>query len=103
MSEVPTAIQRLFVAAGWHPGRMERPSPTLPGRHPATAILTNLGGLRVGATGPMVSRFGAPRLRNNAGEECATSDVAFQALPMEDATRNVWAALLQTELIGIRE
>lgn len=40
---------------------------------------------------------------NWSRRECATSDVAFQALPMEDATRKVWAALLRTELIGIAD
>jgi SUKH-3 immunity protein len=89
MIEVPATLQRLFVAAGWRPGRTVRLSPTIPADHPAASILTNFGGLRVGTTGP--------------GKECATSDVAFQELPMEDATRKVWAALLRTELIGIAE
>ncbi len=89
MIEVPATVQQLFVASGWHPRRTVRPSPTISADHPATSILTNFGGLQVGTTGP--------------GEECATSDVAFQELPMEDATRKVWAALLRTELIGIAE
>jgi hypothetical protein len=89
MIEVPITVHPLFVAAGWYPGRTVSLSSAIPADHPAAPILTNFSGLRVGTTGP--------------GEECAASDVAFQELPMEDATRKAWAGLLGTELIGIAE
>jgi hypothetical protein len=87
--EIPITVRLLFVAAGWYPGRTVRPSSTIPSGHPAIAILTQFGGLRVGTSGP--------------GEECATSDVAFQEMPLEDAPRGLWAPLLRTELVGIGE
>jgi hypothetical protein len=86
---IPSTVRPLFVAAGWHPGRAVRTSSTIPSDHPAAAILTQFGGLKVGTTGP--------------GEECAKGDVAFQELPPEEVTRDLWARLLRAELIGIAE
>lgn len=89
MFEIPATVRPLFVTAGWYPGRTVRLSSNLPPDHPAAAILAQFSGLVVGRSGP--------------GEECATSDVAFQEMPWKDARLELWAPLLRTDLIGIAE
>lgn len=88
MIEVPTTVRPLFVTAGWCPNRAVQLLSSVPAGHPAIGILTQFGGLRVGAAGP--------------GQECATSDVDFQERP-SNPTRDLWTRLLRTELVGIAE
>ena len=89
MIEIPPAVRALFVTAGWFPGRTVQLSPNVPPDHPAAAILTQFSGLVVGTSGP--------------GEECATSDVAFQETLWKDARLDSWARLLRTDLVGVAE
>src|SRR4030095_943165 len=58
----------------------------IPEGHPAGLILSEFSGMTVG--------------RCEAGEECATSDVAFQFIQPIDES-NVWSGLLGTVLVGI--
>ena len=89
MIDIPDSVRPLFVAAGWHPGRRMAPAPGVSVDHPAATILAEFDGLRVGKMG--------------AGEECATSDLAFQQLPREDPVIDTWESLLSTRLVGIAE
>jgi hypothetical protein len=89
MIELPVSVRRLFIAAGWHPGRTSSQALGVSLDHPAAAILAEFGGLHVGQSG--------------TGEECATSDVAFKHLRPEEFVLNVWGKLLATELVGIAE
>lgn len=91
--DFPHDIQWLFEQSGWYSGRRVRLTEDLtagyPNDHPALTVLAEFGGLTVGVTG--------------AGEQCATSDVAFEEIhdAMEDIA--TWSALLETTLIGIAE
>jgi hypothetical protein len=89
MTEIPSSIRPLFLAAGWHrhPGRRVAVPPTVPAQHPGAAVLAEFGGLAIGQSG--------------AGEECATSDVAFQLLGSDASIIRAWNKLLRTELVGV--
>jgi hypothetical protein len=63
--------------------------PSVPLDHPARDILAEFGGIVVGSCG--------------AGEECATSDLAFNAIDQSDHLIEVWSSLLDTKLVGIAE
>jgi SUKH-3 immunity protein len=89
MMDLPASIRGSFLAAGWRPGRRVAVSPAVKTDHPACAILAEFDGLRVGQVGL-------------GGEECGTSDVAFQLLWPDDTIR-VWGQLLATQLIGVAE
>ena len=89
MIELPVSVRRLFIAAGWHPGRTSSQALGVSLDHPAAAILAEFGGLHVG--------------QSRTGEECATSDVAFKHLRPEEFVLDVWGKLLATELVGIAE
>jgi SUKH-3 immunity protein len=89
MNEIPVSVLPLFRAAGWHEGRRVPTSRELRVEHPATAILSEFGGLTVGKTGP--------------GEECATSDVAFHEVLPTDSLIPLWSKLLGKPLIGVAE
>lgn len=67
MIELPESVRPRFVAAGWFPARQVAVSTAVPADHPAATILAAFGGLTV-----------TPEC--NAGEECATNDLAFQEL-----------------------
>ena len=90
MTFVPQDLSTDFILAGWHPSRsVTLPKPItdqIPEGHPAGAILCEFSGITVGKCGE--------------GEECATSDVAFQFVEaIEEA--DVWSSLLGTVLVGI--
>jgi hypothetical protein len=72
MAAVPASIQNLFHSAGWFPGRRSDfvPDPALNSH--AAAVLSEFGGLRVGACG--------------AGRDCAASDVQFYVTPDSHAS-----------------
>lgn len=91
---IPAELEPYFRAAGWFPGRaVPLPEPmerAVPQEHPARAIVSAFGGLRVGACGE--------------GEECARDDVAFEYLAPDDSEDDPirqWSSLLGTHLVGI--
>lgn len=90
MTLVPEDLLMYFSLAGWQPERsVALPKSVIaqiPDGHPAGPILSEFSGITVGNCGP--------------GEECATSDVAFQFVePADEAA--VWSNLLRTVLVGI--
>ena len=89
MIEIPAAVRAMFAAAGWYPGRTVGISSSIPPDHPAAAVLTQFGGLLIGTSGP--------------GEECATSDIAFQEILLKDSGLDLWASLLRSDLVGVAE
>lgn len=89
MTEIPSGVRPLFLAAGWRPGRRVEVDPALPAHHPAVGILAEFGGLTVGRPG--------------VGEECATSDVAFRLLWPDASILRVWSERLQTQLVGVAD
>jgi hypothetical protein len=84
--EIPASIRPLFLNAGWRPGRRVAISRDIPIEHPAAAVLSEYGGLRVGQSGQ--------------GRECAASDVVFQALTSGPTIRG-WSELLGSMLVGV--
>jgi hypothetical protein len=90
MTLVPEDLLTDFKLAGWQPGRsVSLPSSIthrIPGGHPAAPVLTEFSGITVG--------------KCEAGEECATSDVAFQFVEPDEAVE-VWCDLLGTVLVGV--
>jgi hypothetical protein len=64
--------------------------PSVPAGHPAAAILAEFGGLTVDPG-------------RDAGEECATNDLAFLALWPDESITRIWGELLGTRLVGIAE
>jgi hypothetical protein len=87
--EPPGSVRSQFTDAGWHPGRWVAISPSIPEGHAAAVVLTQFSGLTVGGCG--------------RGEECATSDLAFQFLAPEadDTVLQRWGELLGTRLVGV--
>ena len=83
----PESVLKLFMDAGWHPGRTVTIPASIEATHPAFTILTSFGGLRVGQCG--------------AGLECATGDVNFHYL--QSSSPGIWTSLLNARLIGIAE
>jgi hypothetical protein len=90
MIELPESVKPLFAVAGWRPGRRSAVSSAVPADHPAATILSMFGGLTVTPAG-------------DAGEECATSDLAFQELEPDESVTEVWGGLLGTRLVGVAE
>lgn len=87
--EPPESVRRLFTDAGWYPARKMPVPARIPTGHPAEVVLERFGGLTVGRCG--------------AGEECATSDVAFRDLGPADPDVLSWSELLGTPLAGVAE
>ena len=88
--DIPTTVHSLFVAAGWQPGRRVAVAAEVPVAHPAAEILAEFGGLRVGVSG--------------AGQECASSDVAFgRSWGAELSDIELWSELLDSPLACIAE
>jgi len=88
--ELPESVKSRFIAAGWHPARRVTVPSSVPADHPAAAILAMFGGLTVTPA-------------REAGEECATDDLAFQELEPDEPATGVWGVLLGTRLIGVAE
>ena len=90
MTLVPEDLATYFNLAGWQPGRSialpKSITDQIPEAHPAGRILSEFSGITVG--------------KCEAGEECATSDVAFQFIEAIDEAA-VWSELLGTLLVGI--
>ncbi len=89
--ELPESLRPRFLAAGW-PTTSTEPLPGfVPPEHPAAALLEQLAGLRVGTCG--------------AGEECATSDVAFGTFEHLHGSEEFleWQQLLGSTLVSIAE
>ena len=83
---VPPAVVAMFRQAGWHADRAVPVPGCVPPQHPAFAVLTMFGGLRVGEVGP--------------GENCARSDLVFQfVVDFDDAP--TWSQRLSTVLVGV--
>jgi hypothetical protein len=91
MWEPPESIRSLFIDAGWYPGRLVAVPSSVPSDHSAALVLAQFGGLKVGRCG--------------RGEECATSDLAFQLLWPEpyDSILDRWKELLGALLVGVAE
>jgi hypothetical protein len=89
MLEPPDSVRSLFTDAGWYPGRMIAVPSSVPSDHPAALVLGQFGGLKVGRCG--------------RGEECATSDLAFQLLwpESDNSILGKWGELLGTLLVGV--
>ena len=86
--EPPISVRPLFVIAGWHPGR-HVPVPASVCDHPAVAILASFAGLTV-----------LPE--QTSGQQCATSDLAFDWLDPEDIPPPAeWEVLLGSRLVGV--
>jgi SUKH-3 immunity protein len=90
MVDVPQSVRPRFITAGWYPGRRVPVSETVPADHPAAAILAAFGGLTVTPD-------------REAGEECASDDLAFRELSPDVSIIEVWAGLLGTRLVGVAE
>jgi hypothetical protein len=91
MIELPDSLRPLFLAAGW-PSISTVPLPRyVPHDHPAAALLKQLAGVQVGICG--------------AGEECATSDVAFGTFEHLHESEDFleWEQRLGTTLVSIAE
>ncbi|UZJ58489.1 SUKH-3 domain-containing protein [Pseudomonas sp. KU26590] len=89
--ELPESLSPLFLAAGW-PSTSTVPLPRyVPHDHPAAALLKQLAGVQVGICG--------------AGEECATSDVAFGTFEHLHESEDFleWEQRLGTTLVSIAE
>ncbi|MEQ6433711.1 SUKH-3 domain-containing protein [Comamonas sp. w2-DMI] len=105
MTSITSAIVlRHLHAAGWTPGREAAPAPEIQAllharpamaRHPAVAALRQLAGLTLGKVG--------------AGQECASSDIAFHwssnglADAHTDAELLLWQDVLKTCLVQVAE
>lgn len=87
MIAIPSSVIRHFMVAGWHPGRTSDVPYCYPEDHPATQILREFGGLRVGQQG--------------AGVECAQTHIDFKQLRKPDDEVLKLEQALQTELLGI--
>ncbi|WP_433898135.1 SUKH-3 domain-containing protein [Pseudomonas sp. PSE1(2024)] len=89
--ELPESLRPLFLAAGWPTTGTEPLPGFVPPEHPATALLEQLAGLRVGTCG--------------AGEECATSDVAFGTFEHLHGSEEFleWQQRLGSTLVSIAE
>jgi hypothetical protein len=89
--ELPESLSPLFLAAGW-PSISTVPLPYyVPPEHPAAALLEQLTGVHVGICG--------------AGEECATSDVAFGTFEHLHGSEGFleWQQRLSSTLVSIAE
>jgi hypothetical protein len=89
MDELPNSVRPFFVAAGWYPGRRVEVPLVIPAGHVAARILSQFGGLKVGQCG--------------RGQECATSDIAFEHIWSEEPEISVWSELLDSALFSIGE
>ena len=88
MNRLSASIEPIFVRAGWRSGRRVAVSHKISKDHPASALISEFGGLKVGNCGP--------------GVECAAGDVWFSSTqPAYDPPDEIQelTKLLQTELI----
>ena len=89
MVELPGAVRRFFVEAGWYPGRSVPVPTSVPRDHPAWEVLSALGGLTI--------------LRRYGPEWPPIEELEFGPLdPCPDIT-GVWGGLLGSRLVGIAE
>jgi len=86
--ELAPDARRLFLDAGWRPGRRVAVPAKVPTSHPAHSVLEAFGGLSVGTSGP--------------GIECASSDIAFAFVDDAEVIPK-WNQLLGVTLIGVAE
>lgn len=91
MIELPESLRPLFLAAGWPTPCTEPVACYVPPEHPAAALLEQLVGVQVGIC--------------SAGEECATSDVAFGTFEyLHDSEEFLeWQQRLSSTLVSIAE
>jgi hypothetical protein len=87
---IPEELLSHFQSAGWRPGRSvslpDSITAQISAGHPALPILAAFSGITVG--------------KCKAGEQCATSDVAFGFVE-RSYQADVWSGLLGTVLVGI--
>lgn len=81
MVDIPPTVRSLFVAAGWRPGRQVVVPPEVPVDHPAAAILSEFGSLKV----------------------VGKSDVAFGHYGSVPSEIELWSELLSSPLACIAE
>lgn len=86
MFSFPFSVMPYFAKAGWVPGRVVDKPRGYPDGHPATYLMQEFGGLKVGENGP--------------GKTCAASAVHFHALEEPDEEMVSLAELLGSHLIG---
>jgi hypothetical protein len=83
------AVTNLLLAAGWRADRAVSVANSIPKNHPAWHALSTFGGLHI-------------RPEEDAGIECGSSDIDFNAPPPPDEVSR-WARLLGTILVPIAE
>ena len=90
--DIPVSVRPLFVAAGWHAGRRVPVDGRVPARHPAHAVLQEMGGLHVGRT-------------EGGGIECSRSDLQFGFCDdcAGDGIVSTLQTVLPSRLIGVAE
>jgi SUKH-3 immunity protein len=87
MSLVPDSLACKFQESGWYPDRQVEVDGRVPADHPARAVLSEFGGLRL-------MRFYGDY------EVC---EIEFRYLADKDDFPRRWEAVLGTELVGIAE
>jgi hypothetical protein len=89
MQFVTTGVRDLAIIAGWSPTRAVRVPEQVPWNHPAAEVLHQFAGLII-------------RPQSEAGEECATSSVAFEYLPNTSDILE-WEGQLGCDLVQVAE